>query len=1153
MAHHPEDQEWMEDGPESEESVDIELNDLMNMRDMLEKRIKNGKITKSERIRLYKVQARISTKQRVFAAKQGDRRDQTPEEEESLFVQDSQEDIVRRHREELEFQREARAGPGNSSGISGVDGVPITKAGRSRKRVNTGAGAKGKRPADAREYFSQEADRRTRGRGKAQKKSGQPVGSRKKPKARGKGKAKAKEKGEKDDKGKGKEKKSNGDDNLMRGWGAKNGADDIGRMILEDLMSNDPINDRLQNPIFDVESEPVIEGQLVKTDQFKRLFANIPAGTSHQTFKSDQKKIKEASKSFGYAGVRAIDGKWLVRGMNSTLYHHQLLGAQWMVARELSSEPPHGGLLADSMGLGKTVQTLACMVGNPPSPEDLSRKVRATLIVVPAAVVDQWYDEIKIHAGKKFKKILKYKSSSHIPVELLEDLDVVITTYNEVMRQFPFPDKQGRELIGQIGYKMWWKQAVEDLGDLHQVNWYRVVLDEAHAIKNNSGRTSLACQNLKAAFRWCLTGTPLLNRFEELFPYLRFLRANYAMNWDTFRKFFCDPSSPECHSRIVTLLSYTMMRRTMKTTLLNRPIIILPPPHPHLQYLHFSPEEQLIYRITENRFRTTLNTFIAKGDVRRNYGVFMVQLLRLRQCTSHPFMLERTIKECWTMEDVTELKSKLERLKVAHGMKPFYQQTQLWVAEGTKRREKLAEAFTAAGVRIGEHHGSGVCKEGRPAGTNLDNGKGISAMGENNEESSAIGPTNGSSALSVDFVSELMPFGQGTFGESFNIDKALETLNEKDMWDRTVCGICEDVPEEGIITDCGHVFCHDCLESHLHDRALEGDEYFMCIVCSRIFESTRPLRNPHLDDDEFSQSSPSRSRGRKHKSKSSRKPKVHEGSKGRDMMGFEPYTPDATWLIQSDTVEGFDLPPSAKTTALKALLLKGFQEAPLDKVVIYVQFRLLARIIGRICAGEKWGFLYLSGDCSLEHRSKAVKMFRDNPDIQIMIAGLKCGGLGLNFPWANRCISLDLWWNHAVEQQAFGRIFRIGQKKETHMTRLVIKNTVDFRLLSMQLHKLKHLEKVVDGEGGEGKKGLSMRQLANLFGFLRADKNGELIGVEADYEDEESGNAEGSSNPFVEIESGVDEDEEMGDGGKEGYGERGANCNGEEGEEMEVD
>lgn len=65
-----------------------------------------------------------------------------------------------------------------------------------------------------------------------------------------------------------------------------------------------------------------------------------------------------------------------------------------------------------------------------------------------------------------------------------------------------------------------------------------------------------------------------------------------------------------------------------------------------------------------------------------------------------------------------------------------------------------------------------------------------------------------------------------------------------------------------------------------------------------------------------------------------------------------------------------------------------------SQVVIYVQFRLLARIVGRMCASEGWGFLYLSGDCTLEHRTKATKMFRDDPDIKILISGLKCGGVG---------------------------------------------------------------------------------------------------------------------------------------------------------------
>jgi hypothetical protein len=53
----------------------------------------------------------------------------------------------------------------------------------------------------------------------------------------------------------------------------------------------------------------------------------------------------------------------------------------------------------------------------------------------------------------------------------------------------------------------------------------------------------------------------------------------------------------------------------------------------------------------------------------------MVQLLRLRQCTSHPFMLERTIKDCWTLEDVDEMKSKMKKLRTTS--RPFYEQCRI--------------------------------------------------------------------------------------------------------------------------------------------------------------------------------------------------------------------------------------------------------------------------------------------------------------------------------------------------------------------------------------------------------------------------------------------------------------------------------------------
>ena len=67
------------------------------------------------------------------------------------------------------------------------------------------------------------------------------------------------------------------------------------------------------------------------------------------------------------------------------------------------------------------------------------------------------------------------------------------------------------------------------------------------------------------------------------------------------------------------------------------------------------------------------------------------------------------------------------------------------------------------------------------------------------------------------------------------------------------------------------------------------------------------------------------------------------------------------------------------------------------------------------------------------------------------------------------------------------------------MTRIVVKNSVDMRLLTMQIHKLRDLEKATTK--GDQSKGLSLMELANLFGFLRTSGDGVIMGVEADYDD----------------------------------------------------
>jgi len=116
------------------------------------------------------------------------------------------------------------------------------------------------------------------------------------------------------------------------------------------------------------------------------------------------KLLQQAKSSFGWAGCmvenkesKAIvaDAKWNVRDIDTLLFNHQVLGASWMIGRELSPYGPHGGILSDEMGLGKTLMVLTCMANNPPTKADIAAGRIATLIVVPPAAIAHWAREIE--------------------------------------------------------------------------------------------------------------------------------------------------------------------------------------------------------------------------------------------------------------------------------------------------------------------------------------------------------------------------------------------------------------------------------------------------------------------------------------------------------------------------------------------------------------------------------------------------------------------------------------------------------------------------------------------------------------------------------------------------------------------------------------
>lgn len=75
------------------------------------------------------------------------------------------------------------------------------------------------------------------------------------------------------------------------------------------------------------------------------------------------------------------------------------------MSRELSNSKPHGGILGDGMGVGKTVETLAAMVANKADQADVKANRKATLVVAPASAITQWSNEIKSHVSKVHQHI----------------------------------------------------------------------------------------------------------------------------------------------------------------------------------------------------------------------------------------------------------------------------------------------------------------------------------------------------------------------------------------------------------------------------------------------------------------------------------------------------------------------------------------------------------------------------------------------------------------------------------------------------------------------------------------------------------------------------------------------------------------------------
>ncbi|KAI9847002.1 MAG: DNA helicase rad5 [Sclerophora amabilis] len=318
-----------------------------------------------------------------------------------------------------------------------------------------------------------------------------------------------------------------------------------------------------------------------------------------------------------------------------------------------------GGILADEMGLGKTIEMLSLMHTHksevalqtngfnrssvnslPRLPKTSSTVERApctTLVVAPMSLLAQWQSEAEnASVAGSMKSLVYYGGEKTANLQTLcceanaaSAPNLIITSYGIVLSEF-----------GQIANSSGNRGSH---GGLFSLDFFRVILDEAHHIKNRQSKTAKACYEISAQHRWVLTGTPIVNRLEDLFSLVRFLRVEPWSNFSFWKTFITVPFESKDFIRaldvVQTVLEPLVLRRTkdMKTPD-GEALVPLPPRTILIEELELSKPEREVYDHIFMRAKRTLAANMEAGTLLKSYTTIFAQILRLRQSCCHPVL-----------------------------------------------------------------------------------------------------------------------------------------------------------------------------------------------------------------------------------------------------------------------------------------------------------------------------------------------------------------------------------------------------------------------------------------------------------------------------------------------------------------------------------
>ncbi|MCJ1313460.1 hypothetical protein MMC25_007138 [Agyrium rufum] len=617
-----------------------------------------------------------------------------------------------------------------------------------------------------------------------------------------------------------------------------------------------------------------------------------------------------------------------------------------ITGHEETGEPPQclGGILADEMGLGKTLSILSLIVSSladarefgeqdppasSPGRQTLVRNSKATLLVAPLSTIVNWEEQIKDHIAPGTLKSLVYHG--HNRCECIEELakyDVVITTYAIVANEFSGRSKKRQNL-------------------LTSTNFFRIVLDEAHIIREQSTMQSRAVRNLAAQRRWAVTGTPVQNRLDDLGALIKFLRIKPFYEGSAFNEFILSPfkaADPEILPKLRVLVDGITLRR-LKT------LINLPDRVSEIIELEFSPDEKRLYnwfkQHSDDTMRVIVRSRADKDTIGRQSNQHVLQaIMRLRRICAHGKELlgenDLALTEGFNSENAIDLDNENQDIEVlterqAHEMLMLL-------------RETNVANCVQCGVRVGSKDDDD--EDGEPDKTDI---------------------------------------------------------------------LCCMLP-------CYQILCGDCRDDALapiHEFADNNEGAFDCPYCHisypklHFVDLTYGAVQKIEDQRQMARDSP------RHAKLLSRYEGPHSKTKA---------------LLQALAASRLESEAMPDEKPIKSVVFSGWT-SHLDLIQIALE-------------ESDVGYARLDGSMNRNKRNEALRAFREDDDVVVILVSISAGGHGLNLITGSKVYMMEPQFNPALEMQAADRVHRLGQKRDVHVVRYIMKDSFEEKILRLQRRKM---------------------------------------------------------------------------------------------------